>query len=922
MKQTYDIYRIGQWISSAMLVGLFCWWAAACGPTTPPGQDGGGWPDGNIVADTMPVETAPQPEPTVPEPKPEPTTPEAPVGPETQEKEAPRPTNIETSLDKNTAKAGDPVAVTCDVKDQYGDPITVETRVEVTPLPKGFIKPNDVTIHEAGSYKVACQLIDGSLTDKTPEELVITGAEASTVDTEVKPTTIKAGGSATVSCLVRDRFGNPVPGNATVDVQPLDKIVLKNNQITGTKTGQYNITCQFGGLADPTPATLDITPGLPAKITVVPDPAQPYYKPEETILLERKVYDAHDNIINNAPIKVTPTPNTKVDTSGYPDSIAFGQDGLYQVVVAVDGQTEGGAKVEASLTLKVDGNGPTVTITAPQRAAMLTGNSTINITGNVKDSVSGVKELKVNGKTIQPDANGNFRASMKAVWGLNLIVVDTIDKAGNAGFRGQSFLWSTQYRSPGSSTKAARSAIVRLNKPAIDDGNRSTLNDLASILEKVINSIDIDSQVPQTLVTGKYKIPPFGPNVSYSVTKNGKVTMGKRTVTLAPRVGGFTIKSVIYDVKVPLRGHAAGFLNKSVTITASSVTLNGSINLSYSNGNVNVSVASLTADVSNVKVNAFSGIFKFLNGLVTSALRNTIKKSLENAIKKAIPDPIKQFIQGVSFDKDFTLPTTLSSKVLRLRSQLDYLVFDANGGTLGLAASVTATKGIPDGKRGTPLRGQTLPSWSNTGYSFGVGLAYDILNQTLVAAWYSGALNQDISQKLGTVGSGNLPLNPKNLKMVLDAKLPPILHVGSGTNNIEIGMGDLLLDVSFNMPGTGQVVAKAYLTARFAAKVSITSNNELTFALNPTPTAFAVDIIQISGIGAVNVGEFGKLLQTLAPQISQFISSDILRKMPIPNINLGSLGGKYGIPPNTSLTLTNGKVSPASDYLQITGNLK
>lgn len=841
--------------------------------------------------------------------------------PVVEEKEPPRPDSIDTSVKKSVGLAGEIVGVDCKVKDQYGNDFpNPEVVLEVTPTSRGVITDSSVALQEAGDYKIACQLKDQSLKDESPADYKVVAGAPINVDTTLNPGVLPAGETTTVVCSVSDAFNNPITTlPVKVVATPSKDLKVTGLKVTGTVAGLYDIACQLEtGPADRTPAILQIVPAKPSKIEVTPDPKKPYYEPEETILLNRKVTDKYGNEISNAKIKVTPKPTTNVDTTGYPDSIGFGSEGTYSVKVSVDEPTEGGKPVEATLTFKVDGLGPEVTITTPARASMITGSSTVSVRGKVTDKISGVASLKINGKTVTFDSSGNFSTTVRAAWGMNLLEVETSDKAGKIGYRAQSFLWASTYMGMGSS-KMGKAALARLNQKAIDDGNRSTLNDLASIMEKVLNSLNIDSYVPGTLVSGSYRIPPFGPSVGYKVTKNGKVTMGYRSVSLQARNGGLNITATVRDVRVPLKGSAASFLNKSVTIVASSIRLTGSINLSYSNGNVNVSVASLNADVSNVKVNAFSGLFSFLNGLVTNALRGTIKSALENAIKGAIPGPIKSFISGFKFGTSFTLPSQLGSKRLTLGSSLDSLRFDSSGGTLGLAVAISASRGISSGKRGTPLRGFSAPSWS-TSYAFGIGLAYNILNHALTTAWYSGALKQDLTSLVqGQLKS--LPVTFKSFKLTVEALLPPILHSGTKGHSLDLGIGDLLLSLDFEIQDVGKFSIDAYVTTRFGASASLSSKNELSIKLSTQPLQFAMDVAKWNGPGTLNTGEFSSFIRGLTPLISQILSSSILQKFPIPSIDLSSLGGQYGIPKGTNLTIKNGKLSFSGDYLRITGDL-
>ncbi len=925
--------------TSIFILGFLAVWAVGCGSGSPGGKgdssaknkgsgsevtwvasensDEGGGADESLAADEGVVDSGGEEvepddggaaeEPAVAE---EPVVGEEPV---VDESPPPVPTKIETKLDKNTAKAGETVGVTCTVFDQYGNQMSGEaTELKVTPSPKGNVTDKDVTIEKVGKYEVACKLQSGSLEDTTPEQLTIVPGDPAAVDTSLNPAQIRAGSSSTVTCTVYDQFGNTISGiGGSFSVTPNTSIKISGSKVSGTKVGTYSVACKAGGISDPTPATLEIIPGYPARIVLTVDPKKQYYKPGESIMLVRKVYDQYGNEIKNAPVKVTLSPDKNADKTGLPDSIIFNRDGVYRVRVSVTGQTAGGKKVEAEVTIKVDGIGPVITFTYPKRADMLAGSSRITVRGKVSDSVSGVASLKINGRSVSVGKSGDFSFVMNAGWGLNLLEAEAKDRAGNVGYRAQSFLWSSRYVSIGGFI--GRGVMARLNQKAIDDGDRRTLNDLASILERVINNIDIDSMVPPTLVSGRKKVGFI--KISYSVTKNGKVTMGRRELKLFARPGGLRVWVKVYNVRIPLRARASR-LRKSFTITASDVTIDADINISYFNGRPLVTVPRVNADVSKVKVNLFGGIFKFLNGLVTNAARKYIKKALEDAIRKELPGPIAKFLQGFKFNKSFKLPQALGGKTITINSSLDVVSFDGKGGTLGLKIALSAPKGIPSGKRGTPLRGQYLPPWGSS-YAFGIGISYNTANQAFTAAWFSGAFKRDITSTIGGKGAGSFKVK----KMIIDAQLPPIMHPPTGGFHTVVGLGDLKLDTELQMPGS-TIKAVAYLTASFGANISITPKNEIVLKLSTTPRIFAVDIVSLSGTGSnANPGALSKALKGLSPMISQFLSSSTLQKFPIPAIDLGAFGGKYGIPPNTKLVLHGAKLQALKDYLLLTGNL-
>lgn len=740
------------------------------------------------------------------------------------------------------------------------------------------------------------------------------------IETTLNPASAPAGSAIDVVCQVTDSAGNvKKTEEAALQINPSDGVQVNGLKLVGTKVGTYQVACKLGSLIDDSPATLGVTAGLPARMEVTLDPEKPFYKAEETILFERKVYDKFDNELPNVQVKLLVTPDSSdIDKSGYPDSVAFKKDGLYEAKIVVDGKTFEDKPIEKVFPLRVDGTGPNIEILSPKRASMLTGSESITIKGKVTDTVSEITSLKINGVTVSLDQNNEFTTIMKAAWGLNLITAESTDKAGNTGYRSQSFIWSDTYKSF-TGPRQPKAFITRLNQPVIDDGNRSTLDDLASILEKALNALDIDSYVPQVLVAESKKKVLFT-TVKYSVVKNGKVTMGPRAVTLTPVSGGLKLSLSVKAVSVPVKAKTS-VADKSATIVGDT-TISGELGISFSNGKAVVTVRSVSANVDKIKVKAFSGILDFLNGLVTSALRGTIKSSLESAIRKALPEPIADFLNGFKLNSSFELPSTLGNTKITLDSGLDTIAFDSKGATLGLAARLSSTKGIADGQLGTPIRTMTPPTWDTSAYAFGASFSQNFLNELFAVTWYAGALSVDMTDKLSVKGTDKLPIDPTGTTLKLTALLPPLVSRGTKGRPIDFAVGDLFVELSAPITGLGKVDVKGYLTAQFGANIAVNAQNEITFTLDFNPSIFAIDIVSIKGFGSAgDLGEISKVLQTIAPEISQFLSAAILKNLPLPELDLKSLA-KYGIPPNTVLKLSNGKVDAKGDHFKITGDLK
>ena len=580
-----------------------------------------------------------------------------------------------------------------------------------------------------------------------------------------------------------------------------------------------------------------------------------------------------------------------------------------------------------------------VSITYPPRASMLTS-KTVQVKGKVTGALSYLSSLKVNGSTVTPNSSGEFTHTMSSKWGMNLIVVDSVDKSARKNHLAQSYHYSTKYwpMNPASPKGMAvtSAALGRLYQKAIDDNNRSTVNDLATILEKVINGLNFDKLIPATLVSGSVGSSPF--KINYSVTKNGTFTNSSFKVGLKAATGGIGITGSAAQMKLPIKAKTSGLINLTVSgdVIITNLSIAGTIAVSKKSGSaVAVSVPSLKLNYSKLEVKLTNAgllgaaLSAITNG-VTNLFKTQILTAMENEVKKALPGPVKSFVSGFKFASSFTLPSSIGGQTLGLYSDLDVIDFDIGGGTLALNAAVYASnKAIPDAKKGTL---GISASYTPATYSLSameVGLRYDALNQTLGAAWYGGVLKQDVSSLLmNGIDMSQIPFKISSMKFNIDAQLPPVLQPGTAGNDFDLTVGDLMVKVDIVMPAGsgatgGTLTLEGYISATMGGKITINSKNELVLQLNNTFTLFEIEVSKMSFAGGTSpsLGDIALGIKSLVAQLLPKVMSPILQKFPIPAIDLSALGGSYGIPKGTVLKLQNTKLLLKSYHVLLSGDL-
>lgn len=495
---------------------------------------------------------------------------------------------IETYIGIPSVAPGTTVDVVCTVT-HFTDGVVQLPTVLVVEPPMGIaIDGLRVTPQSTGTYAVRCALKDNdSVSDPTPAVLLVTAGGAVSVETEVTPTTIKAGETAKVQCISKNSAGVQVSAPTSFDVDPTTSVTLAADAVSATKTGDYVIQCALADtptVVDPTPAVLTVVPGTPAKVVAVPEVAS---APAGSLVeVDCEVFDAFGNPITTETTEVAVEPTPGVSVNGH--TLGLGKIGTYSVecsvigykdaesipaeikvtygpaksleltVNKVDGddkpncfglgdtvsvswvvydtlgnevtdaevnltvpagaksvggseyvlETEGVYTFTASLappnegvaksvSIYVDSTKPKITITYPNRGTTLTGSGTVEITGTVVDTVSGVKSLTVAGALVTPSPNGAFSFNISSNHGMNIVDVTAEDHGCNAAKTSVTYYYSTAYQNyenvDAADVALSDSLQIFLGQEVLDDGvhNPQEIDDFATLIELLLATVPL-----------------------------------------------------------------------------------------------------------------------------------------------------------------------------------------------------------------------------------------------------------------------------------------------------------------------------------------------------------------------------------------------------------------------------------------------
>ncbi|MEZ4270700.1 MAG: hypothetical protein R3C68_04490 [Myxococcota bacterium] len=379
-----------------------------------------------------------------------------------------------------------------------------------------------------------------------------------------------------------------------------------------------------------------------------------------------------------------------------------------------------------------------------------------------------------------------------------------------------------------------------MSQPFIDDGDRTDLDDLATLIETALAAEDFNAMVAPGEVLMEKKPRscngcPVGPVFIDSGSVASRHWDAKRHVTLAgPWVehvrfveGGLDFGVRLADFSFPLtlkltaRNCTIGCVDDDkLTITGEvglrSLALSGTFGMDLDNGATHAKVQNVKIDIDGLYLDLDCRPFDWICDSISDALIDAVVGRLETMVEQAVEErggPIIEEALDSFATEGKTKIIDVNDTSVNVDVGLNRLTFcgpsvgfpkpagcqahNTDPGSLGLEAftqvypSFRATN-IPANAPGAIRYFGTPPKYDSSQTSFGFGIHTDMLNQLFWALWYGGALNiSDLAEQFDK--------EPDELQGTLRAGLPPVIMPGRNGNTFELGLGGLELDVNVNM---------------------------------------------------------------------------------------------------------------------------
>lgn len=800
------------------------------------------------------------------------------------------PASIRTTILKTDITAGDRIGVACSVLDALGNSTTGETVLRITPDTGTTVTGGkNIRFTAAGTFGVTCLMApptEDSLYGNTVDVSVSPDAIAD-IQTVLSRDTIAPTEEVTVTCPGTDRFGNAVALDKviTLPVDGITGIDPNRLRITGTQAGVYPITCapkEAFVKATYHPASLTVVAGAAAALTMDLDPDQTVYALGQRPKVTARLVDAWGNEVADAS-GVTITARLGGNLM---QTFASGQRAILDAEGAWTLVAELGDLV-ATRTLLVDASAPTIDITYPDRGAMITnGGGPVTVTGIISDATGGLASVKVNGtpRNITQGQN-RYELTMQVAphHGLNTLTVEATDVQGQTVRIAQSYMLAPGWKSAVESF--ADGIIARLTRAFIDDGNRQGRpDDLATIIERVVQGMDVASYIPSPVVQyAGYDV--FLRNVRYDPPR----------VQLSPSRDLLNLHMDITNLSIDV--DAEGFIDVSGVVTADAISVDVQLGVTVQQGTPKVTAQTISVIIDGLDIDVHWSI-NWLIDLFTDTIRESVVSSFEDVLRAEIPPAVQGALASLALDQSFQVPGFLPGMAplnVRLQAKPNNAVVDEKGLDVRLATQVTAAKKVQWSTPGSLVRGGCFgadlgtPTW-NESKKMTMALSLDVLNQVLHAVWQGGALEMS----LGAAAFGDVDLSQygvSDLSLDLSARMPPVLTDCEG-GVLKIQLGELHLDADLklnNLPMSVDMIVAFETTA----DVTVDASGKISIALGEiAPEDILIDITRVES-DLFTQDQEDVLIALLRDQLLSKVLGDFggqgLADFPLPEFDLGGL---------------------------------
>jgi len=521
-------------------------------------------------------------------------------------------------------------------------------------------------------------------------------------------------------------------------------------------------------------------------------------------------------------------------------------------------------------------------------------------------------ELTVNGAPDGAGPDGSFDASMTSVHGMNLAKAEVTDAAGNKAaavhaYYYANFFYPSEYDNP-SASMVKDGVMAFLGKEVWDDNDTSDLDDIATVIVMLVEDQDLGALIPSPVTSGDAGI------CDYEVFIEN-VQWGKVDVDLVPVMGGLFTHIMIPNFKTDVEADLDGFVCPDVSgeVKIDSITIDVTMFVSADGaGGVQVSAGQPSVGINDIDVELDNDILDFLIGWLINWFANEYADKVEDMFEDTLADQINgaigQSIESLAWEQMFEVPLDLGigpPVTLKAVLSISTVDFTSQGGTVGIQATMLATKGTlhqsPGSISNQPCKqAEVAPFVGN--YKFEVALYDDLLNQIPFSLFWGGLFTIPVPpETMSGLDLSDMGLELNSLD--LDFLLPPIL-TDCQKEDYVAQIGDISTVIGLVFMGK-EMLIDLFASVEIAVDFTLVQGpNGQEVGAEVTPTMVEVDVADVSVVGATpEQAEALKAMieSMIGTQLMAVFDQQIAASFPIPDMDLTGLHPM--IPPGTKIKI-------------------
>lgn len=564
--------------------------------------------------------------------------------------------------------------------------------------------------------------------------------------------------------------------------------------------------------------------------------------------------------------------------------LILSSEGTFRVSVQVPihtGEKKVPKMLTAHKTLRIDAKPPHIRLFAFPRGSRIVGRDFLSIRGRAWDTTSGIQYVKIGQKVIKLSKNGYFSTRIPCSKGLQLLSVVARDRAGYETRKQRSFMCFPQASVGVRPVYSQPSTYIRLSQRALDDGQRTSLDDIASIVQYTLRKMPIDPLIPKRIVKGTFGLTRWGPFMAYRVEKSGAIRLRDIRLGIRLQKSAFALRVQLFGVVLPL-SIRAGVLRQNIRVLAPVLSFSIRLGLKLERGRVQLRVKHISNDASTLQIQGLSGAIGWLRGIIEKSVRTRLQKGMANMLRTSAFPVLRRLLSSFKFKSTWKIPSQGPhvTRPLLWTSQFSHIQLTPSALSIAVKTHIRSSFSKRIFRPFFPVRSF---QWPISG--FAGACSFRVINQFLFALWDAGVLRHDWTRALqqSMKKLPDLPIKLPKPSVSVRLTLPPVWMPGRDAFSFRLALGGLFFRVQLKFPDGKTWDVAGYLHVVTSFKMLV-ERKRWTFLLDAQFDTFSIEFTQFSGMkgGSKARAErgIGQAIRTLFPLLMRAM----MRRLPLSSV--------------------------------------